>query len=807
MNQFPNLPLYHQLDELRNALSACRMAVISAEPGAGKTMLVPPLINEFSPGGMTILVEPRRIAARAAACGIAKLHNLTVGKETGFAVRGEQCRCHSDGILAVTPGILLQMLQHDPALEGINAIIFDEFHERSAESDLALTLVLDIRDSLRDDLILVIMSATLESQRTADFIHAPLITVPGRTFPVDISYRETPPDIREIPRQTARAVLENLHISNGNILVFLPGAEEIRKCKLILDQSLGKNFQTRVLHGSLSLAEQHAAMAPPPPDVHNIILATNVAESSLTIDNISCVIDSGWGKRAVYHPGAQMTFLETGRITKASAIQRSGRAGRTAPGKAVRCYSRLTFEQFCQAPSPEITVSELSRLILSVRVWGADAASLRWLDPPPAAAVAAATALLQKLSLLSPANLPTPAGKQAAVMPVSPRLAAMMIFAPPSLRRTAAELAAILEEKDDFTHFNTADLTERIRQLDSGKNSGHIRQTIISQLLKIFPPAPENSSDDPGLLIAIAFPEYIARNRSSHGTTFQLANGSAASVREDDFLRKNEFLAIARIDGTSAANAAIRLALPIDRSTIETFFSGQISARTVTTFDSNSGKLISYTEKCLDELPLSRHLCPVPRETVIPALLKESARRAIPLPPADNKRASSLLQRIRFAKSCGMDELPDLTDEYSYFISIANFFPDNINNLNDLKKADWFSILRSAIDYITLSELDRLCPEFFIAPSGHKFPINYSGPQPTAGIIIQELYTVNTHPTVGKNRIPLRIELLSPARRPVQVTCDLPGFWAGSWELVRAEMRSRYPKHSWPLLSFHEKRK
>jgi ATP-dependent helicase HrpB len=339
------------------------------------------------------------------------------------------------------------------------------------------------------------------------------------------------------------------------------------------------------------------------------------------------------------------------------------------------------------------------------------------------------------------------------------------------------------------------------------RSGNHIRQTIISRLLKEFPPAPELPDDDPGLPIAIAFPEWIARNRSDRSTAFQLANGSGATLKDDDFLRKEEFLAVARIDGTASANPPIRLAIPIERSTIENFFADRISERQTTNFDPNAEKLVSFTEKCLGELPLIRHSAPIPRSAVIPALLKEAARRTIPLPPADNKRAFALLQRLRFAKSCGMDELPELTDEYAYFISIAEFFPDNINTLNDLKKADWFNILHSAIDYRTFAELDRLCPEFYIAPSGHKFPIDYSGSQPSAGIIIQELYTVNIHPTVGKNRIPLRIELLSPARRPVQITSDLPGFWAGSWELVRSEMRARYPKHSWPLLSFHEKRK
>lgn len=798
MKEFPQLPLFSCLEPIADALKSTGKAVIAAEPGAGKTMLVPVLVNELAPNGMTIVVEPRRIAARSAAYGMAKLHGFSAGEKTGFAVRGESCRCGKNGILCVTPGILLQMLQHDPSLENVSAIIFDEFHERSCEADLALTFTLDICDSLRDDLMLVIMSATLDSQKSAAFIQAPVITVPGRTFPVDISWRDIGNDLREMPRLIARTVLENLTAGTRNMLVFLPGMQEIEQCKAILNNSLDKNFRIFALHGSLSLADQRAVLAPAPPGIRKIILATNVAESSLTIDDVNCVIDSGWEKCAQWHPGAQMTFLETRRITQASACQRSGRAGRTMPGRAVRCYNQILFNQFPAVRTPEILLSELSGLLLSVLCWGAQPENLRWMDEPPQPVISAAEEVLKRLNLIGNDRRPTAAGKRAAGLPLPPRLAAMMIFAPAELRRTAAQFAAILEEKDDFLHFDSADLHERVSRMLRHPGSYHIQQTIINRLLKEFPPAPESAQSDPGVLIAIAFPEWIARNRTDNGTNFQLANGSAAVLQEHDFLRREEFLAVARLSGSAGADSNIRLALPIAQSTLEKFFSGRITEKCATYFDPAVEKVVSFMERCLDKLPISRRNCPVPRETIVPALLKEAARRAIPLPPADDKRGSALAARLRFAGSCGMDEVPDLTDIYAFLSEITAYFPDNVNTLNDLKKVNYFDLFRSAIDFNTLAEVDRLCPEFFIAPSGHKFPIDYSGDQPSAGVIIQELYPVRQHPTVGRKRIPLRLELLSPARRPVQITGDLPGFWQGSWKLVRAEMRSRYPKHFWP---------
>ena len=798
MKTFPDLPLWHKLPEIENAFKKCGCAVIEAEPGAGKTMLVPVLAKECTAEnhpGLTILVAPRRIAVRAAASGIAAMHSWQLGRETGYTVRGESRHCRKDGILAVTPGILLQMLQNDPELSGVSALIFDEFHERTLESDLALALTLDMRESLREDLLLAVMSATMDSDALGKFLNAPVIKVPGRGFPVEIIYREAPADLKDMVRDTARAIMENAFTDNGNILAFLPGSEEIRRCKIFLEEFAAGKFALHQLHGTLPLDEQHAAIAPEPDGKRKIILATNVAESSLTVEGVTTVIDSGWEKRAVWSPGAQMNFLEMHRITGDSAIQRAGRAGRTAPGRAIRCYSKLTFENLVPHAEAEILSSDLTGLLLTTGCWGTTPDALRFPDAPPAAALSTAAATLRKLRLFSENGLPTAAGKRAIQLPVSPRIAAMMIHAPHAMRRTAAELAGILEERDDFRRFDSVNLLDRITEMNSSGNGYHIQRTIVKRLLQEFPEV-RGEGGDPGLLIALAFPEWIGRKRDKNSLVYQLAGGGAATLNENDPLRQEEFLAIARLDGCAGKNSVIRLALPIEAKSIETAFAPLIEERRVTYFSAAEDKLLSSINRTLGELVLKSRSCAVDRDEAIPALIKEAFRRQITLPPPEDKAATALIRRMEFARKNGMENIPD-TDEEFFLACTANF-SGNITSLNDLKKIDWYDILHNSLDYHTINTLDRLYPEYFTAPTGMKFRIDYSGEQPSLAIRIQQLYGVTAHPTVGINHIPLRIELLSPAQRPVQISCDLPGFWSGSWKLVRSEMRSRYPKHEWP---------
>ncbi len=795
MKEFPQFPLWHKIPEIRAAFQEYSCAVIEAEPGAGKTMLVPVLAKECcaEKGGLTILVAPRRIAVRAAASGIAAVHGLQMGRDTGYTVRGENCRCHKDGILAVTPGILLQMLQSDPELNGVSALIFDEFHERSLELDLALTLTLDMRSTLREDLLLAVMSATMDSDMVGRFLNAPVIKVQGRGFPVEVSYREASADIRNIAGDCAKAVKENAFADDGNILVFLPGTNEIRKCEELLKDFAKDKFALRQLHGTLPLNEQHAATAEESDGRRKIILATNVAESSLTISGVTLVIDSGWEKKAVWSPGAQMNFLELRRITRDSAVQRSGRAGRTAPGRAVRCYSEFTFENLVCHAEAEILSADLTGLLLTVGCWGCSCDALKWLDAPPEAAVSTGKSVLEQLQLFSSDGRPTAAGKKAAQLPVSPRIAAMMLHAPASMRQTAALIAGILEEKDNFHRFNTADLSARTDAMLADKKSYHIQNQIAQRLISEFPEKAGKKCSG-GILLAAAFPEWIARRKEKNGTVYQLASGSAAKLQDDDPLQNEEFLAIARLDGSAGGNSTIRLALALDREELEIFFADRITEKQITRFA--DGKVTSSINCTLGELVLKSRSCAVIPAEAAKAVVKEALRRGTALPPPEDKRAVSLAERLKFAKKCGMDDLPELDEKF--FLSCAETFPEGVTSFAALKKIDWYAVLKNNIDYQLSSETDRLCPEYFTAPTGMRFPIDYSGEQPSLAIQIQQLYGVKIHPTVGKNRMPLRIKLLSPARRPVQISCDLPGFWQGTWKLVRSEMRSQYPKHEWP---------
>ena len=794
----PRLPVSEVLPDLAAALRTARCAVVQAEPGAGKTMLVPELVSRVAPPGRTILVEPRRIAARAAAAGLCAVHGLRLGRECGFAVRGEQALSRETKILAVTPGVLLRMLQEDVELSGVAALIFDEFHERSLEADLSFALALEVRSALREDLLLTVMSATLDAARVGEFLAAPVIRAAGRSFPVEILRRPGSPDVRDAPRECARAVLEQFPAGDGDMLVFLPGAEEIERGFRRLAPALPPDALLLRLHGALPFAEQRRALAPAPPGMRKIILSTNVAESSITVDGVRTVIDSGWEKVPVYRPGAGMTFLEPRRITLDSAVQRAGRAGRTAPGRAVRCYDAPVEAAMREHADPEILHAELFGPALTLAVWGGGAERLRWLDPPPEAALRAARAGLRELGLLDGNLRPTSAGRRAAAVPVHPRLAAMLIRAPESLRRTAAALAALLEERSDVSDAG-ADLREKLEIWRTRPERFAAARRVFARLTGEFPGPAEIVPEAAGRLLATAFPEWLGGARVRHGREFQLAGGRAALLRDGDPLLGAEFLAVARLDAPGGRDAVIRLAAPLSAAEIEALFPERIVTETVTAFDPETERFTAREERKFRALVLASRNCPVPEAGVVPALIREALRRRIPLPPPEAASACRLVERVRFGRAHGMEHLPDWSPEAlaSGLPEAASGFLSGVRTFAALKKAPWREIFRSMLDPAALRELDRLCPKDFTAPTGMKFPIDYSGDVPALAIPVQQLYGVKVHPRVGASGVPLKLELLSPARRPVQITSDLPGFWQGNWHRVVREMRARYPKHEW----------
>ena len=801
--KFNNLPVSSFLPEICSILKEHRNCIVSAAPGAGKTMLVPVAVKAEFPGKV-LLVEPRRIAAKGAAAGIAAMQEWTLGKETGFKVRNESMISKDTGIVAVTCGMLLNILQNDPELNGFEAVIFDEFHELGAEQELVFALLNEVRDALRDDLKVVIMSATLDDETLQKLSSYPLVSVPGREFPVEISRREISGEFHLLPAECAKAVLQVYNnTQTGDILLFLPGKNEIDRCEAMLATALPDAVIMK-LHGAMPLSEQSRVLRPLKNSQRKIVLATNIAESSLTIEGVTHVIDSGYERRMRFAPGMGMPVLELCRITRASAAQRAGRAGRTAPGTALKLWSSQEELGFPARQTPEIVSCDLCRTVLEIARWGSSCQQLNWLTPPPESGVNAAINTLFALGLLDGKNGLTRAGAEAAVLPVHPRLSAMLIFAREhNCLYLACEIAAVIEENIALKQHGTrnCDIRDLLRECrkDSRRFPGFHQS--LSRLLANFNCRSSKSDNDDmaGVLIALAYPEYIGKSRALHSNRYLLTGGRTAAISEDDELRKEEFLAIAGVSMVSGRDAAVNLAAPLTFDEIEHYFKPYFTFEEELTFDENSGrvsgvKLCKFGSMVISSTPFN------PDPALIGnAVLTSALRRNIEIIAPDSA-AKRFLERVRFARRNGDETMPDWEEENFKRLlpELAAPYLNKVKNFNSLKLLNFFDILKNSLDYAALTALNSSCPDKYLTPAGQEIAIDYSGEQPTLRVPIQQLYGETVHPCVGKNRLPLRLELLSPARRPVQITCDLPGFWQGSWSLVRTEMRSRYPKHAWP---------
>ena len=800
LKDFANLPVCGFLPEICSTVQNHRNCIVSAAPGAGKTMLVPVALKKHFPGKV-LLVEPRRIAAKGAASGIAAMQNFTLGHEVGFKVRGESMFKNDTGIIAVTCGMMLNILQNDPELNGFEVIIFDEFHELGAEQELLFALLNEVREALRDDLKVVIMSATLDDDILHKLSDFPLIKVPGREYPVEISYRETSGGFYELPAECAKAALQVYnHTETGDILLFLPGKNEIDRCAAMLENTL-PDAAVMKLHGALPLSEQSRVLNPLASNQRKIVLATNIAESSLTIEGVTHVIDSGYERKMHFAPGMGMPVLEACRINLASAAQRAGRSGRSAPGTALRLWSRQEEMGFPTRQTPEIINCDLCRTVLEVAVWGTECSKLKWLNPPPESGVSATVQTLTSLGLLNTDGALTPAGIKAAELPVHPRLGAMLDFASRhDALPLACEISALIEEGvalkiRDRQNCDIRDLLTTCRK-ESHRFPG-FRQSL-TRLQQLFHcKAPADNCNMAGILIAHAYPEYIGRARTTHSNRYLLAGGRAAAIDENDQLRKEEFLAIAGVTVNSGKDAAVTLAAPLTIEEISTYFKAYFTEADELTFDETSGR-VSGVKLCkLGSMVISSTPFTPDAALAGGAVLSSALRRKIEfLPP----NAVRFLDRVRFARRNGDETMPDWEEENfkKLLPEIAKPYLTQVKNFNTLKQLNWLEILKSSLDYSTLSTLNSTCPDKYHTPADTEIAIDYSGEQPTLQVPLQQLYGETIHPCVGKNRLPLRLELLSPARRPVQITCDLPGFWRGSWSLVRTEMRSRYPKHDWP---------
>ncbi len=811
------LPVDAVLPQIADAAHACRPLVITAEPGAGKSTVVPLALLEpgVLPPGKIVMLEPRRIAARAAARRMASLLNEPPGKTVGYRTRFETLVSADTRIEVVTEALLTRMLQRDPSLEGVSAVIFDEFHERSIHADLALALTLDARSILRDDLRIALMSATLDADSAAGLLgqNTEVVNASGRCFEVKVSYAPLKPGAPVEPH-AASVVLDAMRDHEGDALIFLPGEAEIRRTAAEL-ASMRHDCEVLPLYGSLSAAEQDRVFAPS--DRRRIILATPVAETSITIPGIRIVVDSGLARMPFFSPASGMDQLRTFKISKASAEQRRGRAGRTAPGVCIRLWHEYEQNAMPDFAPPEIEHADLTELALELAQWGVvreKAAALPWMTPPPEVKLDYAFNLLTELGAISPkTGQITPHGKLLHRLPVHPRLANAILFADAhGLRREALQIAAILSDRDPLVNPQTADLAERLAALDKASTAPADRQTLdrirqaVSQLEAVLPhragsEARHNCSGGPASVLAAAYPDRIARRRSGGDRPeYLLSNGMTAKLGVRDPLRDSEYLAVADSGGLSG-QPTIRLALPLDIAALEAALPDLFRTRRETVWDDDALCVRVFNVKAVGSLTIERKPSNLRPGDDTASLLIAAVRKrgfaSLGITPAQLK----FLRRIQFLHVHGCEGFPDCSEQHLLDTLEDWLAPhlDGVSRLDRLADLDYRSIFAAMLPPKAQSTLNSLAPERFEVPSGSHIAIDYSDPAaPMVRVKLQEVFGLAHSPKIAGGRVPLVFDLLSPAMRTVQITRNLDEFWDGSYFLVRKDMRGRYPKHNWP---------
>lgn len=822
-------PIDAILDELRAALAARRSAVLVAPPGAGKTTRVPlALMDESWLGGAKILVlEPRRIAARAAAERMARSLSETVGEQIGLRARMVSKSGPRTRIEVVTEGVFTRMILDDPALSGIGLVLFDEFHERSLDADLGLALALDCQGALRDDLRILPMSATLDGARVAQLLGgAPVIASEGRAFPVETRYLGRDANAR-IEDQMADAVMRALRAETGSILAFLPGQAEIRRVEERLKERVkDPAIALAPLYGAMDTKAQDLALQPAPPGMRKVVLATAIAETSITIEGVRVVIDSGLARVPRFEPDVGVTRLETVRVSRASADQRRGRAGRTEPGVCYRLWDEPQTQSLRAFAEPEIRSADLAGLLLDCAEWGtADPLQLAWIDPPPAAAIDAARAALTELEALGADGRITAMGKRLRALPLPPRLARMVISAAGhGCAAEAAEIAAIMVERG--LGGNDADLAHRLDAFrrDRSRRAGDMRRLAAgwARMASAGRPAQEPSGDmsiarrsgrSPSAtseqtprcdmpiarLLALAFPERIGKARGAAGQ-FLLANGRGANLDAAHALARSPFLVAAELSGSAAATR-ILLAAAADEADVLAAAGHRIRETDAIEFDPAAGALRARRVRRLDAILLaSEPRAVMASEETARLLAGGIAKSGISRLPWSRAQIQ-LRDRVGFLRVGGEDEWPDLTDEALGQTAAAWLAPflGGKTKLSEIGAGDLGLALDALLPWNLKRRLEEEAPTHFEAPTGNRHAIDYeSAGAPALHIRVQELFGLTEHPSIAGGRLPLTLHLLSPAHRPIQVTRDLPGFWKGSWAAVKAEMKGRYPRHPWP---------
>jgi ATP-dependent helicase HrpB len=801
-----SLPIDAVLDDIAQALERSNAAVLVAPPGAGKTTRVPLALLDapWLKGRKIIMLEPRRIAARASAERMAKTLGERVGETVGYRVRFGSKISRNTRIEVVTEGIFSRQILDDPELTGVAAVLFDEFHERSLDADMGLALARDAQVGLREDLRILVMSATIDGARVAKLLgDAPVIESLGRAFPVETRYLGRKADA-QIERQMADAIATALRADPGSVLAFLPGAAEIRRTQTFLAERIhDASIEIVPLFGALDAAVQDRAIQPAPKGQRKVVLATSIAETSLTIEGVRIVVDCGLARVPRYEPDIGLTRLETVRGSRAAVDQRRGRAGRTEPGICYRLWDEPQTASLPAYTQPEILSADLSSLVLDLAQWGVtDPSQLAFLDSPPAPALKEARALLRELGALDGDGRITSEGQSLRALALPPRLARMIVDSHRlGAGEDASDIAAILTERG--LGGDSVDLDHRLDQFrrdrsQRAQSARTLAQRWASQVAASSPSKQEREELTTGVMLAFAFPDRVAKNRGNG--SFVLANGRGAAVDRASALAREPYIAVAELTGT-AANGRILLATPMAQADIELRFADQIEAVDEVTFDRPSMALRGRRKRSLHAITFSE----------APFTLQASADTARVL--ADGLVAAGIdrlpwskpLQqwrgRVMFLRAAEGDAWPDLSDDALAASRDTWLMPALFDKLalKEFSSGDMSDALMNLLPWESRARLEKEAPTHFEAPTGTMLAIDYEAEQgPTIAVRLQELFGLNRHPSVARGAVPLVLELLSPAQRPVQVTRDLPGFWRGSYQDVRSDLRGRYPRHPWP---------
>ncbi|HWG69952.1 MAG TPA: ATP-dependent helicase HrpB [Steroidobacteraceae bacterium] len=818
----PELPVTEALPALLRALAGGRSVLLEAPPGAGKSTLAPLFLldSPWLAGQKILMLEPRRLAARAVAGRMAHLLGETVGRRVGFRTRLETRVSRETRIEVVTEGILTRMLQDDAALTGIGCVIFDEFHERSLNADLGLALCIEARQNLREDLRLVVMSATLDMQPIARLLgDAPIVAARGRSFEVATVYVPRRLGVY-LEQQVAQVIRGALREHDGDVLCFLPGAAEIRRVQKALQDDLERHVRVLPLYGDLTAAAQDSALAPALPGQRKVVLATSIAETSLTIEGIRVVVDSGLRRHAEFDPATGMSRLVTVKVSQAAADQRRGRAGRLSSGHCYRLWSEGTHASLAAQTAPEILHADLAPLALELACWGAiDAGALSWLDPPPTAPLAQARDLLRRLEAIDAAERVTPHGRMLAKLGLHPRLAHMRVKSRDiGAERLACDLASILSERDILRaapgardadlRLRVAVLRGDVRDLPAGitvdaramaqaaRSSAHWQRGLRGGADSA------DAHQSTGLLLAWAYPDRIGRTRGDGGR-YLMANGRGARFGEPQALSKAEFIVAAELDGAER-EARIFLAAPLRLADIEAHFASQIVERAEVAWDEREQAVRARRERCLGALILAsaeiRHPDPDAMAGAALTGLRQLGIAALPWTPELRQWQARVMLLHQHAVPAP-EAWPDLSDA-SLAATLQEWAPPWMSGFarrEHFARLDLGAALRSRLSYAQGAILEREAPTHFTVPSGSRIPIDYlDGEFPTLSVRLQEVFGLNETPSVALGRLPLLLKLLSPARRPVQITRDLVSFWNRGYHEVKKDLKGRYPKHYWP---------